>query len=249
MRKATCFFTLFLGISLSGVNAQLPSAGTYVWNATDAPKVFSNQLQLSFVSSNEGFPSYGTVIAGGGYINSQDGSVFQLYIPYNEIYGGIAPMIRLGKYNNSGWSGWSTFYTSANANVSTANWTAKDLFAYGNVGIGTTSPQARLAVNGNILAKEIKIKTDISVPDYVFDPGYELPALSEVEAYIKKYRHLPEVPSGNDIRRQGLDLAAMNLLLLKKVEELTLHLIEMEKKMEQQKQINSELMEAVGILK
>lgn len=104
-----------------------------------------------------------------------------------------------------------------------------NLYANGNVGIGTTNPQAKLAVNGNILAKEVKVKTDISVPDYVFEPDYELPQLADVEAYVKEHKHLPEIPSAADIARDGLDLAEMNLLLLKKVEELTLHLIEKER--------------------
>ncbi|SFC82802.1 hypothetical protein SAMN05421747_13214 [Parapedobacter composti] len=102
----------------------------------------------------------------------------------------------------------------------------------GNVGIGTANPQAKLAVNGNILAKEVKVKTDISVPDYVFESDYELPSLAEIEAYVKQHKHLPEIPSAADIQRDGLDLAAMNLLLLKKVEELTLHLIEKENKIQ-----------------
>ncbi|SFC82767.1 hypothetical protein SAMN05421747_13212 [Parapedobacter composti] len=63
-----------------------------------------------------------------------------------------------------------------------------------------------------------------------FESGYKLLALAEVEAYIKQHKHLPEIPSAADIQRDGLDLAVMNLLLLKKVEELTLHLIEKEKK-------------------
>lgn len=89
---------------------------------------------------------------------------------------------------------------------------------------------ARLTVNGNILAKEIKVTNTITVPDYVFDTDYHLPTLSYVEAYVKKNKHLPEIPSAEDIERNGLDVGEMNLLLLKKVEELTLHLIEKEKK-------------------
>ncbi|MGK6353538.1 hypothetical protein [Parapedobacter sp. DT-150] len=103
----------------------------------------------------------------------------------------------------------------------------------GRLGIGTTTPQAKLAVNGTILAKEVKVKTDISVPDYVFEPDYELPTLEEIETYVKEHKHLPEVPSAADVARDGLDLAEMNLLLLKKVEELTLHLIEKEKQLQE----------------
>lgn len=105
--------------------------------------------------------------------------------------------------------------------------------ANGNVGIGTISPQAKLSVNGNILATEIKIKTDIAVPDYVFEPEYKLNTLEEIEGYIKENKHLPEIPSAKQIKEEGLDVAAMNLLLLKKIEELTLHLIEKDKMMKQ----------------
>ncbi|WP_343567593.1 hypothetical protein [Sphingobacterium sp.] len=100
----------------------------------------------------------------------------------------------------------------------------------GNVGIGTNSPMAKLAVDGNILAKEIKVKTDITVPDYVFEPDYELNSLAYIADYVKTNKHLPEIPSAKEIKKDGLDLAEMNLLLLKKVEELTLHAIENEKK-------------------
>ncbi|TYR36347.1 hypothetical protein FXV77_10590 [Sphingobacterium phlebotomi] len=102
----------------------------------------------------------------------------------------------------------------------------------GNVGIGTNSPKAKLAVEGNILAKEIKVTNNIAVPDYVFEPDYKLTNLSDIETYVKEHKHLPEIPSAKDIDQNGLDLGEMNLLLLKKVEELTLHLIEKEKKMD-----------------
>ncbi|MGK6353200.1 hypothetical protein [Parapedobacter sp. DT-150] len=119
------------------------------------------------------------------------------------------------------------------------------LVVNGNVGIGTTDPQAKLAVNGNILAKEVKVKTDISVPDYVFEPDYELPALADVGAYVKEHKHLPEIPSAADIERDGLDLAEMNLLLLKKVEELTLYLIEKDEQLAEFKKIFMEKLESI----
>ena len=68
-----------------------------------------------------------------------------------------------------------------------------------------------------------------TVPDYVFEPGYKLTSLSDVETYTKANKHLPEVPSASEIEKGGLDLAQMNLVLLKKVEELTLHAIEQQK--------------------
>lgn len=100
---------------------------------------------------------------------------------------------------------------------------------FGKVGIGTSNPQADLSVNGNILAKEIKVKTDISVPDYVFESEYNLMSLEEIERYVKSNKHLPEIPSSKQIKADGLDVAEMNLLLLKKIEELTLHIIAQEK--------------------
>ncbi|MFC7526830.1 hypothetical protein ACFQRK_22935 [Parapedobacter sp. GCM10030251] len=97
-------------------------------------------------------------------------------------------------------------------------------------------PKAKLAVEGAILAKEVKVKTDISVPDYVFEPDYKLPALAEIEAYVKQHKHLPEIPSAKDIEQDGLNLAEMNLLLLKKVEELTLYILEQQREINQLKE-------------
>jgi hypothetical protein len=72
-------------------------------------------------------------------------------------------------------------------------------------------------------------------PDYVFDPSYKLPTLEETEKYVKENHHLPEVPSAAEIEKEGMSLNGMNVILLKKVEELTLHLIEMKKEIEELK--------------
>lgn len=74
-----------------------------------------------------------------------------------------------------------------------------------------------------------------NVADYVFKPDYKLASLSEVEAFTQANGHLPEVPSAEDVEKNGLDLAQMNLVLLKKVEELTLHAIAQEKMLEVQR--------------
>ena len=113
----------------------------------------------------------------------------------------------------------------------------------GNIGIGTINPVATLSVNGNIVAKEIKVKTDIVAPDYVFESGYDLMSLREIETFVNQKKHLPGVPSAKVIEKEGLDIAKMNFLLLQKIEELTLHLIEKEKELKiQSAQINSLLL-------
>ena len=106
-----------------------------------------------------------------------------------------------------------------------------------NVGIGTTNPTAKLSVNGNIRAKEIKVEAS-PWPDYVFHSSYKLPDLKATEQFIKENKHLPEIPSAAEVEKDGINLGEMNARLLKKIEELTLHLIEQNKK---QAQLSSEV--------
>ena len=102
----------------------------------------------------------------------------------------------------------------------------------GNVGIGTTNPGNKLDVNGTIRAKEVKVESGWA--DYVFDQGYNLQDLSEVELYINKHKHLPDVPDSKEVEKNGVNLGEMNALLLKKIEELTLYAIEQNKRMNEQ---------------
>ncbi|MGV0833107.1 hypothetical protein ACTS9D_12975 [Empedobacter brevis] len=112
----------------------------------------------------------------------------------------------------------------------------------GNIGIGTLNPDAKLAVKGNIHAQEVKV--DLAVPaDYVFqkyytgnsllNPYYQFKSLEEIKAFTAKNHHLPDLPSAKEIQENGLKVGEMNNLLLQKIEELTLHLIEQNEKIEE----------------
>ncbi len=105
--------------------------------------------------------------------------------------------------------------------------------AAGNVLIGTTVQQGKLAVNGDIYAKKVKV-TQNGWADYVFDKNYALPTLAEVEQYLQQHKHLPDMPSAATVEKEGIDLGDNQATLLKKVEELTLYVIEQNKKIEQQ---------------
>lgn len=108
----------------------------------------------------------------------------------------------------------------------------------GNIGIGTITPNEKLSVNGNIRAHEIKVET-ASWPDYVFAKDYELPSLDEIERNIKENGHLPSVPSAEEVKEKGINIGEMNATLLKKIEELTLYMIELNKIVKnQQHEIN-----------
>jgi hypothetical protein len=101
----------------------------------------------------------------------------------------------------------------------------------GNFGIGTSNPGSfKLAVNGKIWTQEVNVQMTNPGPDYVFEKDYDLLSLYELERYVNQNKHLPEVPSAKEMEKDGLNLKEMNLILLKKMEEMTLHLINQEKK-------------------
>lgn len=100
----------------------------------------------------------------------------------------------------------------------------------GNVGIGTTSPNEKLCVNGKIRAKEIIVETT-GWSDYVFAEGHQLQSLAEVEQHIKTAKHLPGVPSAKEVSEKGVSVGDMQAILLAKIEELTLHQIAQEREL------------------
>ena len=117
----------------------------------------------------------------------------------------------------------------------------------GNVGIGTTTPKEKLSVYGTIRSKEVKVEAN-NWPDYVFFSDYALPTLSETEVYINENHRLPNMPSAEEVAENGIALGEMNRLLVEKVEELTLHLIKMEKENKELLQLVRNQNEKINVL-
>lgn len=144
----------------------------------------------------------------------------QLLLPYQNSFGGIVNMPGTGIWNASG-----------------------------NVGIGTVNPGSfKLAVRGNVHAQQVNVDMT-SWSDYVFKRDYPLPGLDEVKTYIDKNHHLPEIPSEQQIAKNGLDLGEMDKLLTKKVEELTLYLIEKDKQLKDEQEKNRKQQAEIDLMK
>lgn len=98
----------------------------------------------------------------------------------------------------------------------------------GKVGIGTVNPADLLTVNGTAKAEEVIVAEDVGA-DFVFEEDYPLPELSELEKYIDRHKHLPEIPTAGQMKRDGVKVGDLQMKLLQKIEELTLYMIELQK--------------------
>nr|WP_068892972.1 hypothetical protein [Pedobacter panaciterrae] len=108
----------------------------------------------------------------------------------------------------------------------------------GNVGVGTSDTKGyKLAVAGNMIAESVTVKLQGAWPDYVFAKDYKLPSLKETEQHIKEKGHLQGIPSAEEVKSNGIDLGEMNAKLLKKIEELTLYLIDQNKLIQTQQKL------------
>lgn len=118
----------------------------------------------------------------------------------------------------------------------------KTQIGVGQPKVGGSAANAMLSVDGLILAKEVKIAiANTHWADYVFDKKYNLMSLKDLEIFISKNKHLPDVPSNTEVENNGIDVIEMNATLLKKVEELTLYLLEQNKRIEKLEKENATL--------
>lgn len=149
-------------------------------------------------------------------------------------------IFRINDDGSSIWNGNSSSYTELNSNSNgqyfrqfsndgtTQSWIIR---GYGSNGVQAEFNDGGIDVNGTIKTKEVNVTTS-GWADYVFKADYNLMPLNEVERYISERGHLPNIPSEKEVIENGVNLLEMNVKLLEKVEELTLYVIELEKKIE-----------------
>ncbi|HWZ22308.1 MAG TPA: hypothetical protein VNW06_06610, partial [Cytophagaceae bacterium] len=127
------------------------------------------------------------------------------------------------------------FRIAANGNVTVGTYAtapASKLAVNGTMSIGSDGyiPAGyMLAVNGSLLATEVVVKLRTKWPDYVFSKEYKLMSLGEVEQYIKQHKHLPGLPAASEVETQGMKVGEVNVMMVEKIEQLTLHAIEQQK--------------------
>ena len=141
-------------------------------------------------------------------------------------------MFRVGIFSHDSWSGGGGFIgTESNHTLHIiTNYSPKmTILTNGNVGIGTSNPTSKLTVAGNINSREVKVTVDAGA-DFVFENNYNLPSLDAVDKFIKENKHLPEIASADEMKKEGINLSEMNIKLLQKIEEMTLYMIEQNKK-------------------
>lgn len=139
--------------------------------------------------------------------------------------------------------------------VQSSQWTTtgNDVsYSSGNVGIGIATVPAgySLAVVGSIITEGVTVKLQSDGwPDFVFRKDYLLPSLQDVENYIQRNGHLPNIPSASEIGKNGIHLGEMDAQLLQKIEELTLYTIEQQKEIDSLKNANQALIEQNELVK
>jgi hypothetical protein len=140
---------------------------------------------------------------------------------------------RLGMDGNQITASNELFINSENATQHISFQIARDtklkISGNGNIGIGTTAPSEKLSVNGTVLCERVKVISDVPQSDFVFSPDYNLMDINELEEFVGAHSHLPEVPSAKEFKEKGYNLGEMDDILLRKVEELTLYIIELKK--------------------
>ncbi len=144
----------------------------------------------------------------------------------------------------------SLYTNSELCSTTTGLWqqNTKNIFYNGNVAIGRSNVPSgfNFAVDGKIVTKEVKVTLD-NWSDFVFKPDYYLMPIRQLEEFIIQNKHLPSIPTENDIKESGVILGEMDAKLLQKIEELTLYMIEQNKRIEKLEKENKLLKTKMNI--
>jgi hypothetical protein len=198
-----------------GIGILTPTVKLQVLNSLNTNK---NEVIASFMRSGTG--TGGSSIVRFGYHNTCD---FEVNSGHTNIGYRLGNYFDLNIVNNHAGGAHGGINFATNSSVKMA------INVNGNVGIGTIiTGTHKLAVEGSIGAREIKVQTT-GWSDFVFKKEYNLPTLEEVEKHIAEKGHLENIPSEEEVLKNGINLGEMNAKLLQKIEELTLYMIEMKK--------------------
>jgi hypothetical protein len=211
-------------------------AGSPNWNT---PKLILNHfgnLGIGTTNPSKNLSLVGTFSLESEAANSPYSKMYLSYTGYNAANPNL--IITPSTTPGSGIVQSSLFLKNSNGNSTLSNNTM-NLLIEGKVSIGTSDLTEKLSVNGNIRAKKL-IVSQQNWSDYVFYKGYKLRPLNELEKFIQKHQHLPDVPSTKEVQSKGINVGDTQAILMKKIEELTLYIIELSKKVQLQELLNKE---------
>jgi len=241
-----------LKASLSAINTKLALTADTSWVGKKVSDTAAALRKLIGSGTEGTAPKYPTeyIVQGPEDFNHTNNSPWY-GLGLSNLTSGQNFLVQLGGYyglNILSGGGYPIYVRSANHEIVNFGWN-QTVFTVSDAKIltldkGLASVTGNLSVSGVIHAST----GTIAVPDYVFEPGYKLAPLAAVEAFTKENKHLPEVPAASELEKGGIDLAQMNLTLLKKIEELTLHAIAQEKRLESQDRSIAEMKSALESL-
>ena len=247
--KAALGYTPYNGDSnpagyLTGVsNAQVTSALGYTpYNGSTNPNGYLTAVTGAQINSALGYTAYNGDSNPAGYLTSVSNAQVTSALGYTPYNGSTNPNGYLTSVSGTQVTsalGYTAADNSAVVHLAGAESITGLKTFTGNVSFGaTTIPTGyQYAFNGNTIASSITIRAYSKWADYVFSPQYKLLSLSEVAEYIRVNHHLQDIPTAAEVEKNGQNLGEMNEKLLKKVEELTLYLIEKDKQIKDQKAV------------
>jgi trimeric autotransporter adhesin len=209
------------GSGLTNISAAIIT-GTF-GSITSNGTITGNGAGLTNISASSIVGTFGNIIASsnlslGGYlfIGPTNNSVSIWYDGAHDMIDSKADLL-INYYSNK--------------NIALCGAVSANSFSTNSIAIGTSTVPSgyKLAVKGGIIAEEVRVVVAGTIPDYVFEDTYKLTSLSEKEQYVKTNKHLPGIPSAKEFKEKGYSVGEMDNMLLKQVEELTLHMIALEK--------------------